>query len=132
VDVVDEPADLILARDERTCLDPRDRLPHVLVEIAERLGRPLGLDAGVVLHLAAKVVVREREHSAVGVVDQHDLFRSEQSLRDRERADLVVGDHAAGVADDMRVALVEAEQAVGIQPRVHARDDGNPFRGREW
>jgi hypothetical protein len=47
------------------------------------------------------------------VVDEDDLLGAEQPLRDRERADLVVGDDAAGVADDVRVTLVKAEDAVG-------------------
>jgi hypothetical protein len=57
------------------------------------------------------------------VVDEHDLLRAEQALRDRQRADLVVRDHAACVPDDVGVALGEAEQTVGIQPRIHARHD---------
>ena len=49
LDLVDEPADRVLARDERGGLDPRDRLAHVGVEISECLGRPLRLDPRVLL-----------------------------------------------------------------------------------
>ena len=69
---------------------------------------------------------REREHAAVGVVDEDDLLGAEQPLRDRQRADLVVGDDAAGVADHVRVALAQAEQRRRGQPRVHARDARRP------
>jgi hypothetical protein len=72
-----------------------------------------------------EVAVGEGEHAAVGVVDQNDLLGAEQSLGDRERANLVVGDDSARVADDMRVALLQAEQAVGVQPRVHAGQHGD-------
>jgi hypothetical protein len=45
LDPVDEAAD-VPVRCERAGLDARDRLAHVLVEVAERLDGPLGLDAG--------------------------------------------------------------------------------------
>jgi hypothetical protein len=64
-------------------------------------------------------------------VDEDDLGRPEQPLADRERADLVVGDHAAGVADDVRLALLQAEHAVDVEPRVHAGQDGDVLGGRE-
>src|SRR5581483_4880553 len=67
--LVDEAADVLLAGDERACLDPCDRLAHVRFEIVECLGRPLRLDAGVLLHLATELVVAERQHPAVAVVD---------------------------------------------------------------
>jgi len=56
---------------------------------------------------------------------------AEEALGDRQGADLVVGDDAAGVADDVRVALFEAEQAVGVQAGVHAGQDGDLARGRQ-
>jgi hypothetical protein len=43
---------------------------------------------------------------------------------DREGADLVVGDHAAGVADDVRLALAEAEDVVDVEAGVHAGHHG--------
>src|SRR3954454_23907958 len=99
LDLVDEAAEVLLAGDERARLDAGERLADVLVQVAERLGGPRRLDARVLLDLVPEVVVVEREHAAVRVVDEHDLFGAEEPLGDRERADLVVGDDAAGVAD---------------------------------
>jgi hypothetical protein len=59
------------------------------------------------------------------------LLGSEQTLRDRQRADLVVSHDAARVTDDVRVALLEPEQAVRVESRVHAGEHGDPFRRRE-
>ncbi len=52
-------------------------------------------------------------------------------MRDDQVADRVVGRHAAGVADDVRVAGLQAEQVLDVEPRVHARDDRDPPRRRE-
>ena len=63
-------------------------------------------------------------HAAVRVVDEHDLARAEAALGDRERADHVVGDHPAGVAQDVRLAVAQPERGERVQARVHARHDG--------
>src|SRR5215469_16304854 len=62
-DVEDEPADRVSVRDERACLDPGDRLPDILVEVAERLGGPAWLDPRLVLYRALEVIVGKGEHA---------------------------------------------------------------------
>ena len=74
--------------------------------------------------LLVHVRVRERQHPAVGVPDHDGLFGPEQVVRDDEGADRLVVHDPARVADHVRVALVEAEEACRIEARVHARDDG--------
>jgi len=46
-----------------------------------------------------------------------------QSLADDQGTDLVLGDHASGISDDVGVALTEPEQSVGVQPCIHAGHD---------
>src|SRR5207244_12476457 len=87
-DLIDEPAHMLLVRDEGASLDPGNRLTDVLLEIVERLRRPLRFDPRLVLHLATELVVTEGQHAAVGVVGQHDLFGPQQALRNRQRANL--------------------------------------------
>ena len=65
-------------------------LSHVVLEVGERLGRPGGLDAGVLLDAAAELVVGEGEHPAVGVVNEHDFLGAEQPLADGQGAHFVV------------------------------------------
>src|SRR5262249_6011051 len=108
-DVKDEPANRVLVRDKRAGLDPRYRLPNVLVEVGESLGGPGWLDSRLVLDGALELIVGEGQHAAVGVVDQHDLARPEKSLADGQGADLVVGDDAASVADHVRLTIFQAE-----------------------
>ena len=62
------------------------------------------------------------------MVDQRHLFGAEPPLRDRERADHVVGDHPAGVAQDVRLAVLEPERGEDVESRVHAGDDREPQR----
>ena len=90
-----------------------------------------GLDPGLLVQLAMELLVAEREHPAVGVMDEDDLPRPEQPLRDRQRADLVVGDDTAGVPDHVRISLLQPEQAEDVQSRVHARKDGDAFCRRQ-
>ena len=52
-----------------------------------------------------ELVVGEGEHPAVGVVHEDDLLGPEQPLTDRQGADLVCRDDAAGMADDVGVTL---------------------------
>jgi hypothetical protein len=49
VDGVDETADRGLDRDERVGRHVPDRLAHVVVEAAERLGGPRGFETGLAL-----------------------------------------------------------------------------------
>ena len=54
------------------------------------------------------------------MVDEDDLARAQKTLGDGERADLVVGYDPAGVADHVRVALLETEHPVDVEPSIHA------------
>jgi hypothetical protein len=63
------------------------------------------------------------------VVDEDDLPGAEQPLADHQRADHVIGDDAARVADDVRVASGQAKRAVDVEPGVHAGDDREVQRG---
>jgi hypothetical protein len=50
-------------------------------------------------------------------------------LRQTQRPDHVVGDHSAGVADDVRFTVVETEQREDVHTGIHARDDASCFAG---
>src|SRR5579875_72442 len=126
--VVDEAAH-VLAWDEGAGLDAGDRLPDVPSEVVEGLEREGRPDAGLLLHLSSNVVVLEGEHPAVGVMDEHDLLGAEQPLGDEERADRVLGDHPAGVADDVSVSLLQTQDPMHVDARVHAGDDGQLLGG---
>jgi len=60
------------------------------------------------------------QHPAVGVVDQDDLVRAQQALRDRQRPEGVVGDDPARVADHVGLARAQPKDAVDVEAGVHA------------
>jgi len=62
-------------------------------------------------------------------MDEDDLFGSQQVLRDRQRADRVVGNDATGVADHVGVPLGQPEDPVGVEAGVHAGEHGDALAG---
>ena len=62
-------------------------------------------------------------------MDEDDLLGAEQPLRYCERADLVLGDDASGVSDDVSLAFAQSEHGEEVHAAVHARDDRQPASG---
>jgi hypothetical protein len=118
-DVVDEAAHGHIPEQQRRGADDLDIVAHALLEVAEGEERDLGVDTKVVAQRLAQLLIGEREHAAVGVVDHDHLTRTEQLLRDDQRAD-GVGGAPACVADHMCVAFAQPEEPCGVQARVHA------------
>src|SRR5207247_7735692 len=74
LDGVDEATHAVGARDEWAVLDALDRVADVLVDVRERARLPLGPLAGLLLELVRELLIVDRQHPAVGVMDQHDLL----------------------------------------------------------
>ena len=88
-------------------------LQHV-VEIAEGHevdSRSVG--AGVALELLGELVVIVGELPAIGVVNDEELARAEQLVREDQRSESVRAGSAAGVSDDVCVTLFEAHDKLG-------------------
>ncbi len=83
------------------------------------------LGGGIPFQACFEQVIREREHTAAGVVDQDDLVCIEQVVGDDEAADGVFCDDTAGVTDDVGFTRLEAEQVFDIESGVHAGHDGD-------
>jgi [acyl-carrier-protein] S-malonyltransferase len=126
IDVIDKAADQVTVLQERRSPDAQDGLAHVGIEVAERLDRKRRRHAGRLLQLGPKSIVCEGLHTAAGVVDEHHLARAQPPLGYRQRADHVISDHPAGVAQDVRLAVAKAQCREDVQTRVHARHDGQP------
>ena len=61
-------------------------------------GPRIALDSG------AQVLLGRAHQSAIGVIDHHEFFRTQQVMRHEQRAQSIVRDNPASVADDMRVS----------------------------
>jgi len=57
------------------------------------------------------------------------LLGSQQVLRDRQRADRVVGNDPARVADHVGLPLGQPEDPVGVEAGVHAGEHGDALAG---
>ena len=96
---------MVLGRDERVGRDSRQRLPHICSWVAEGFWCPSGAQAGIGLDLGFELVIGEREHAAVGVVDEDDLAGAEEALADG----LVI---PARRAQGLRLRLVPLDDAL--------------------
>jgi hypothetical protein len=130
LDVVDEAAHRDLGN-ERMVLDAGDLAADVAFEIDEGMeviGRDGG-ETGLLFQSIEELVVGESDHAAIGVIDDDELLGAEQVMGDDQGAEGVFGGNASGVADDVGVAGLEAEELFNVNARVHAGEDGE-FAGR--
>src|SRR5690606_18821938 len=81
------------------------------------------------LEAGLQQVIREREHAAARVVNQHELLRVQQMVGDDQVANRVLVDDAAGVANDVRVAGLKAKQILDVDAGIHAGHHGKPLGG---
>ena len=85
-------------------------------------------DADFIGDARLHLVIAKGEHPAVRVMDQDDLVGAEQPLGDRQGANGVIGGDPAGVADDVSIAFLQAQNLVDMQAGIHAGEDGQLLR----
>ena len=81
---------------------------HILLHSRLKLRKRLEIEtlidlSSVSLHRSFRIFVRERQHAASSMLDEHDLARPEQMLGDQDGSESVFR-VASGVADDVGVA----------------------------
>jgi hypothetical protein len=126
--VVSSPGGGVEPRQFVMSLAGADRCVHRIS--ARRPESRSGLAPQVILHTGPQLLVREGEHAAVCVMNHQDRVRAEQPLGDDERAQGILCDATAGVADHVGIAQVQAEEGERFEPRVHAGHDGEVASGR--
>ena len=92
------------------------------VKRKESAGRGHCLGAGPRDNQSAQLLFATAQESAIGVVNDHDLFRPEQVVRDDQRSNDILGHDATRVSQDMSVACVQSQRLLS-QPSVHAGDN---------
>jgi hypothetical protein len=66
------------------------------------------------------------------MVNEHDLARAQQALRNGERTYDIIGYHAASIADHVGIAFFQSQQATRLDTRIHTRNDCRILAGRQW
>ena len=122
---------MVGAREERGVPHAGHRGAHAGLDVPEALHRPGGPQAGVVLQFVLELVFGEGRHAALGVLHDDDLAGVQFALADGERADGVVGHDTAGIAQDVRFAVLQAEDVEHFDAGVHAGDD-RQVQARHW
>jgi len=119
LDLVNPTGDLDVGNKKGRALEVVNVLDDRLLEITEREEGDMGR-VGVV-ELLADVGISESQHSTVGMMENKNFARSEEMLRDDERAK-GFGSTSAGVADDMRATFRKAQRSSGVDAGIHASD----------
>jgi hypothetical protein len=86
-------------------------------------GRGNSGGSGAILDSGAKVLFGGVHQSAIGVINDHEFFCAKQMVGDDQGTQSVVGDNAAGVADDVGIALFQS-QGASREASIHACEDG--------
>ncbi len=79
---------------------------HIFIDILEGIEKG-GSECGgsrQVLDSRSQIAFTGVHQSAIGVIDDHDFLGAQQVVGDQQGAQRVVGNDAAGIADDVRVA----------------------------
>ena len=97
------------------------------------LARELGLDerkakqlfsGRITLTASLEQIIGKRQHAAARVMNQHDFIGVQQVMRDDQAANGIFGNHAPGIADDVRFACLQTQQILDIEAGIHTRHDG--------
>src|SRR5712664_467989 len=74
--------------------------------------------SGTILDSGTQILFGGLHQSAIGVIDDHELFRAEQMMRHDQGTQGVVRYDAAGVSDDVGVSLLQSQSA-SRKPGIH-------------
>jgi len=102
-----------------------DLATDVFFEILKRIeegGSDRG-SAGAILDLGAQILFAGLHQPAIRVIDDHELLGAQQIVRHEQRAQAVVRNDAAGIANDVSIARLEAQRA-NRKAGIHAGEHG--------
>ena len=78
--------------------------------------------SSAILNSGPQILFAGIHQSAIGVIDDHDLFGAQQIVRYDQRAQGVLRNDAARIADDVRVPRFQT-QGANRKPRIHTGQD---------
>ena len=74
-------------------------------------GRGDGGGSRAILDPGAQVLFAGVHEAAIRMVDDHEFLGPEQMMRYHKRAQRVIRDDSAGIADDVRISLFQSQRA---------------------
>ena len=88
-------------------------LAQVRFEIVEsvEMGRLAGDSAHLIGQVRPEFILLHFQQSAIGVVDDDELLRIEEVMRNDQRAQRILGGDAAGIANHVRVPRLQSQAA---------------------
>jgi hypothetical protein len=98
-----------------------DIFVYVLEGVEE--GGSDGGGSGAILDSGAQILLGGVHQSTISVIDDHEFLGAQQIVRDDQGAQGIVGDDAAGVADDVGVSGLQAQSADG-KAGIHTGQHG--------
>lgn len=104
-DVVDEAADGHALRHPGMAAKLLQLVADIFLDILEGVeeGRSHRGGARAILNSGAQILFAGVHQSAISVIDYHEFLGAQQIVRDEQRAQGVVRNDAAGIANDVRV-----------------------------
>src|ERR1019366_7207279 len=112
---------------------PPHLLPDILLKIVKRV-KMSGCTGGcphLLRQLLLEYVFPHSQQPAVGVVDDDELLRVEQVMRNDQRAQCVLRGNAAGIADHVGVSGMQSEAAFKQDSGIHACQDRQAAPGTD-
>jgi len=110
-----------------------DLLANIVFHVAERMEvhRCHGSRSCQLVEFRTHVLILERQHPAVGVIDDHELLRAEPVMRQNEGAQGILRDDATGITDNVSIACLQTQDLIHHQSGVHTSDHRQFPRWRE-
>ena len=131
VHIEDEAAHLQIGREKRAALDQGHVVAHggQLIGCGQELPAVSG-DAALGLDTGTDVGLGRLDHGAIGVLHHTDAVHAQEVDGQDQGPEGVRGHPGPGIADDLGVAGPQAEHGQGVDPRIDAGQDGQPFGRR--
>ena len=98
---------------------------NIFIDVLERVKKRWhdSRSARAILNSVAQILFRSVHQPAIGVVDDHELPGVQQIMRYNQGTQAVFSDNAAGISNDMGIAVFQAESE-SREPRIHTSQHG--------
>src|SRR5438132_1805229 len=130
IDVVDVPVDSATVRQELATSDDFDGAGNGLVQVLESAHVHAGSVPALRADRLGKLRLAPPEQTTLRMPEDEDLSRTQDGLRECERAQHVRCRQRTRIAENVRISRTETEQRNGVDACIHAGEDHGLKPGR--